>query len=102
VQAAIGRTLGGDAFALYSNGMARRRTPDEIKVQSPRGRTWTVTVLNVDDDDDLMPWLDMSPDERVALIGECVLDGLRTKGRRGVRRLRRVHRVTQRPSRSPR
>jgi len=41
---------------------------------------WTVTVTTVDQDDDLMPWLDLSPAERVDLVGECVLDGLRVRG----------------------
>jgi hypothetical protein len=76
--------------------MARK---DVASVRDRRGRTWTVEVKSIDDDDDLAPWIEMTPGERLELIGECVLDGLRLEGKRDVPRLRRVHRVTQRPSR---
>ena len=42
---------------------------------------------------------DLSPDQRLELIGECVLDGLRLEGKLDVPRLRRVLRVSERKSR---
>ena len=95
----LGTRRGGH---LIERVMARRARAarDVAEVRDRRGRTWTVEVLPIDEDDDLSPWLALRPEERVELVGECVLDGLRTEGKLDVPRLRRVHRVTERPSRA--
>lgn len=71
-------------------------TEDTAQVSDRRGRIWTLAVKTIDDDDDLDPWLKMTPEERVEWVGECVLDGLRVKGQSDIPRLRRVYRITQR------
>ena len=66
------------------------RKKDRSVVRDKRRRAWTVTVTTIEEDDDLAPWLDLTPAERVELIGECVLDGLELRGKCDVPRLRRV------------
>jgi len=69
------------------------------EVEDRAGRRWTITVTDIDENEALDPWRSMTGDERVALIGECVLDGLRLKGQLDIPRLRRVHRVLERAPR---
>ena len=76
----------------------RRASKDVAVIQDRQGRSWTIEVMPVDHNDDLSPWLDLSPEQRIELVGECVLDGIRLEGKRDVPRLRRVHRVLERPS----
>src|SRR5258707_9090899 len=79
----------------------RRRTSSDVAViQDRHDRTWTIEVMPLDHDDDLSPWLELSPEQRIDLVGECVLDGIRLEGKRDVPRLRRVYRVLERPSRA--
>ena len=56
----------------------KRTTPqrDVAVIRDPRGRLWTVKVLDRGEDDDLQPWLDLTPDERVELIGEALFSNL--------------------------
>ena len=80
------------------------RPPSKIersRVRDRRGRVWTVSVVPLKDadDEDFHFWSSMSPDARVALMSECLLDGLKTRGKRELPRFRRVYRVTQRPAR---
>jgi hypothetical protein len=81
--------------------VATKRPPaaPAARVKDRRGRTWTITVTTIDGDDGLAPWIDLSPDQRLELIGECVLDGLRLEDKLDVPRLRRVLRVSERKSR---
>jgi hypothetical protein len=65
------------------------------------GRThWSVTVTTVDANDDLDHdfWQRLSPDARVALVADCLLDCEKTKGRDALPRFRRVYRVLERAS----
>jgi hypothetical protein len=81
--------------------MGAKASEDDVAVVRDRkGRAWTITVMPVDQNDDLSPWLELSPEERVNLIGECVLDGMLLEGKRDIPRLRRVYRVLERPSRA--
>jgi hypothetical protein len=73
-----------------------KRERSVAHVEDRAGRRWTVTVTDIADDEALEPFRNMTGDERVALIGECVLDGLRVKGKLDIPRLRRVHRVLER------
>jgi hypothetical protein len=79
--------------------MRARKRQTVSHVEDRAGRRWTVTVTSLDQNEELEPWRDMTGDERVELIGECVLDGLRLEGKRDIPRLRRVHRVLERESR---
>jgi hypothetical protein len=77
-----------------------RQNKHTTLVRDRRGRTWTVSVMPLEENDDLDPWLRLSPAQRVELIGECVLDGLRVKGQSDVPRMQRVCRMVQRPEKS--
>jgi hypothetical protein len=52
--------------------------------------------MSMDQDDQLDYWLRLTPEQRIELMGECVLDGLRVKGQSDVPRLRRVYRIVER------
>lgn len=71
------------------------------RLKDRSGRVWTidVTTLDANDDVDAAHWARTTPDERVALVAECLLDGEKTRGRRVLPRLRRTYRVTQRAPR---
>jgi hypothetical protein len=73
---------------------------DAARVRDRHGRTWTVTITTPEQDDDLAPWIDMSPEERLEVVGDCVLDGLRVRGKLDVPRFRRVLRITERAPRA--
>jgi hypothetical protein len=74
---------------------------ERTRVRDRRGRTWTISVMPIEraEDEDFWFWFNLSPDERVDLMSECLLDGLKTRGRRGLPRFRRVYRVSERPPR---
>ena len=76
-------------------------TIERSHVRDRRGREWTVSVMPIErgDDEDALFWESMTPDARVALMSECLLDSLKTRGRRELPRFRRVYRVVERPSR---
>lgn len=66
------------------------------------GRTWTARVLTHDEAEaeDLRFWLEeMTPEKRVAAVGDCLLGSLEAQGIEAVPRLRKVIRVVGRPSR---
>ncbi len=97
------------ALALASEGrhacaaIAMPRSPSVNGTSShskaKTGRThWSVTVTTVDANDDLDRefWLGMSPNARVGLVADCLLDCEKTKGRNVLPRFRRVHRVLER------
>jgi hypothetical protein len=73
-----------------------KRERSVAHVDDRAGRRWTVSVTDISDDEAIEDFRNMTGDERVALIGECVLDGLRVKGKLHVPRLRRVYRVLER------
>ncbi len=75
-------------------------TDDVSHVRDRRGREWTVVVKSMDEDDDLEPWIRLTPEQRIELIGECVLDGLRVKGQSDIPRLRRIYRIVERAPRA--
>ena len=76
--------------------MTKRQT-----VQDARGRTWTVAVVSTENaaDEDARFWLQMTPEQRVAAVYDCLESALRAQGKPGVPRLRRVARVVQRRGR---
>ena len=53
---------------------------------------------DANDDLDREFWLGMSPNARVGLVADCLLDCEKTKGRNVLPRFRRVHRVLERPA----
>jgi hypothetical protein len=81
--------------------MARARKIERTHVRDRRGRTWTVSIMPLErgDGEDLLFWGSLTPDARVDLMSDCLLDALKTRGRRELPRFRRVYRVVQRPSR---
>jgi hypothetical protein len=81
--------------------LTRRGLLDRASVRDRAGRRWTVEVTSLDRNDEIDAdhWSQMTPEQRVELVSECLLDGLKTRGRRALPRFRRVYRVTQRPSR---
>lgn len=88
------------ANVMMIMGKKRPRAEGNVShVEDRAGRRWTVTVTSLDENAALDPWVEMTGDERVELVGECVLDGLRLKGQLGIPRLRRVYRVLERESR---
>lgn len=77
-------------------------TSDHSVVHDRRGRTWTISVMSVEENDNLDSWMHLSPEQRIELVGECVLDGLRVKGQCDIPRLRRIYRIIERtPSSVP-
>jgi hypothetical protein len=82
--------------------MAPRKAPIErTQVRDRRGRTWTVSIVPMDraEEEDFDFWFSMTPEARIELMSECLLDGLKTRGRLALPRFRRVCRVTERPAR---
>ena len=64
------------------------------------GRVWTATVVSHDEaeEEDFRFWYEeLSPDERVAAVADCLLSSLKAKGLNEIPRLRRVSRVVERP-----
>lgn len=77
-------------------------SPDLAQVRDRRGRMWVISVGSIDEQEDIGSWLRLSPEQRVELIGECVIDGLRVKGQSDVPRLRRIYSIVERiPSALP-
>jgi hypothetical protein len=59
-------------------------------------RTWTAVVVREDEaeEEDFRFWYeDLTPEERVNAVADCLLSSLQAKGIREIPRLRRVHRV---------
>lgn len=66
------------------------------------GRVWEARVLTQDEAEeaDFRFWYDeMTPEERVLAVGDCLLSALRAKGENAIPRLRRVCRVLEREPR---
>jgi hypothetical protein len=95
------QTLGPTAGVPYAPRVRGAPKIESTKVRDRHARVWTISVVPLEraDDEDLRFWLAMSPEARVALMSECLLDGLKTRGVRELPRFRRVYRVTQRPAR---
>jgi len=75
---------------------------DHSVVRDRQGRRWTISVVDIEKNDELDSWIHLSPEQRIDLIGECVLDGLRVKGQSDIPRLRRIYRIIERaPSSVP-
>ena len=59
-------------------------------------RTWAATVVSEDEaeEEDFRFWYEeLSPEERVNAVQDCLLSSLKAKGIREIPRLRRVYRV---------
>jgi hypothetical protein len=70
------------------------------KTVDRHGRTWTATVLPVEESEreDFRFWFEeLSPDERVKAVGECLASSLKARGVDELPRLRRVSRIVERP-----
>lgn len=66
------------------------------------GKTWTATVVHKGEAEaeDFRFWYEeLSPEERVAAVADCLLSSLKTQGIDEIPRLRRVSRIVQRPRR---
>lgn len=64
------------------------------------GRVWSARVVRRAEtaEEDFRFWFDnLTPEERVDAVEECLLSALKTKGIDEIPRLRRVSRVVQRP-----
>lgn len=60
------------------------------------GRTWKAKVLSMAEaeEEDFRFWFEeLSPEDRVNTVNECLTGCLKTKGGHGTKRLRRVFRV---------
>jgi hypothetical protein len=67
-----------------------------------RGRLWTMTVVPKAEaaEEDFRFWYEeLTPAQRVDLVDQCLLDCLKTKGKNGLPRLRRVYRRVERTAR---
>lgn len=72
------------------------------QVQDRRGRVWTISVVPKAEaaEEDFRFWYEeLTPDQRVDLVDQCLLDCLKTRGENGLPRLRRVYRRVERPTR---
>jgi hypothetical protein len=66
------------------------------------GRVWTAHVVREDEAEeaDFRFWYEeLTPEERVRAVEDCLLSALKTRGLDGVPRLRRVYRVLERKRR---
>ncbi|MEW6356738.1 MAG: hypothetical protein AB1696_10450 [Planctomycetota bacterium] len=66
------------------------------------GRIWTGVVVRKDEaeDEDFRFWFEeLTPDQRVEAVDECLMSSLKAKGLDGPIRLRRVSRVIKRKRR---
>jgi hypothetical protein len=64
------------------------------------GRTWTATVVSEEEAEeaDFRFWYEnLTPEERVNAVQDCLLSSLKAKGIREIPRLRRAHRVLKSP-----
>jgi hypothetical protein len=69
-------------------------------IRDRRGRLWTLSAVPNEqaDEEDFRFWFEeLTPEQRVDLVDECLVSCLKTKGLHGAPRLRRVHRLVQRP-----
>ena len=66
---------------------------DERRI-SRNGRTWTIARVSraEAEEHDFEFWQQMTPEERVAAVADCLLSCLKTRGIDEIPRLRRVHR----------
>jgi hypothetical protein len=75
------------------------------RVTDGRGRTWVISKVGRSraDAEDFRFWYEeLSPEERVVAVERALESSLKAKGRRGVPRLRRVHRRLRRSRQRPR
>jgi hypothetical protein len=65
---------------------------------SRNGRSWTIARLSRKEaaERDLEFWQQMTPEERVAAVEDCLLSCLKTRGIDEIPRLRRVYRRVER------
>jgi hypothetical protein len=69
------------------------------KALDRHGRVWTGAVVRPEEAEevDFRFWYDnLTPEERVEAVADCLLSSLKTQGIHEIPRLRRVSRVTQR------
>lgn len=72
------------------------------EVRDGRGRLWSVAVVPKAEaaEEDFRFWYEeLTPSQRVDLVDQCLLDCLKTKGKNGLPRLRRVYRCIKRKGR---
>lgn len=70
------------------------------KAVDRHGRTWSATVVDraeAADEDFRFGYDNLTPEQRVEAVEECLLSALKAKGIDEIPRLRRVSRVVQRP-----
>jgi hypothetical protein len=74
---------------------------ERSRVRDRRGREWTISIVPREraDEEDERFWAQLTGNERVELMSECLLDALKTRGRRELPRFRRIYRVVERPAR---
>jgi hypothetical protein len=66
------------------------------------GRTWTARVVSLDEaeEEDFRFWYEeLTPEERVQAVADCLLSSLKARGINEIPRLRRVCRVVERKRR---
>jgi hypothetical protein len=69
------------------------------KATDHHGRVWTATVVSKDEAEaeDFRFWYEeLSPEERVAAVQDCLLSSLKAKGLTEIPRIRKVVRVVKR------
>jgi hypothetical protein len=74
--------------------------PERRRVVDGQGRAWSVSKVAWKDAEaeDFHFWYEgLTPEERVEAVGEALEGCLKTRGRNGIPRLRRVHRRIKRP-----
>ncbi len=84
----------GSIKARYSRGMERRGQGVDRY-----GKTWTATIVSKDEAEaeDFRFWYEeLSPEDRVAAVEDCLLSSLKAQGIDEIPRIRRVSRVVKR------
>lgn len=72
------------------------------KAVDRHGRTWSASVIDRTEaaDEDFRFWYEnLTPEQRVEAVEDCLLSALKAQGIDEIPRLRRVSRVVQRPRR---
>ena len=71
---------------------------EKLRSLSRHGRTWTIAKLSraEAEERDHEFWRQMTPEERVLAVADCLLSCLKTQGIDEIPRLRRVHRRVER------
>jgi hypothetical protein len=69
--------------------------PERKRLVDQKGRTWTLTRVRLEEaeEEDFRFWYEeLTPEERVAAVGDALASCLKARGIHEVPRLRRVHR----------